>query len=176
MMTIKYCPSFQTCDMVCVHLSVLVHLCADMGVPCLHIRLPLWRHGTCRGLEAKEKSALTLKRHLLFFFFFFSFFRIQNLYHWNESSILIHSKMKWTFLPSSGETCIKDRNGPFRPNHFNCISVIHPISWGIQKNSAENDSLRLHNALRWRHNEHDSVSNHQPHDCLLNHLFGRRSK
>ena len=30
--------------------------------------------------------------------------------------------------------------------------------------------------IRWRHNEHDSVSNHQPHDCLLNHLFGRRSK
>ena len=30
--------------------------------------------------------------------------------------------------------------------------------------------------LQWRHNEHDSVSNHQPHDCLLNLLFGRRSK
>ena len=30
--------------------------------------------------------------------------------------------------------------------------------------------------LRWRHNEHDSVSNHQPHDCLLNRLFRRRSK
>ena len=30
--------------------------------------------------------------------------------------------------------------------------------------------------LQWRHNEHDSVSNHQPHDCLLNRLFGRRSK
>ena len=30
--------------------------------------------------------------------------------------------------------------------------------------------------LRWRHNEHDSVSNHQPHDCLLNRLFTRRSK
>ena len=27
--------------------------------------------------------------------------------------------------------------------------------------------------LRWRHNEHDSVSNHQPHDCLLNRLFNR---
>ena len=24
--------------------------------------------------------------------------------------------------------------------------------------------------LRWRHNEHNSVSNHQPHDCLLNRL------
>ena len=31
-------------------------------------------------------------------------------------------------------------------------------------------------SLRWRHNGRDSVSIHQPHDCLLNHLFRRRSK
>ena len=31
-------------------------------------------------------------------------------------------------------------------------------------------------ALQWRHNGHDSVSNHQPHDCLLNRLFWRRPK
>ena len=31
-------------------------------------------------------------------------------------------------------------------------------------------------ALRWRHSGRDSVSNHQPHDCLLNRLFRRRSK
>ena len=30
--------------------------------------------------------------------------------------------------------------------------------------------------LRWRHNGCDSVSNHQPHHCLLNRLFRRRSK
>ena len=30
--------------------------------------------------------------------------------------------------------------------------------------------------LQWRHNEHDGVSNHQPHDCLLSRLFRRRSK
>ena len=30
--------------------------------------------------------------------------------------------------------------------------------------------------LLWRHNDHDSVSNHQPHDRLLNRLFRRRSK
>ena len=30
--------------------------------------------------------------------------------------------------------------------------------------------------LRWRQNGRDSVSNHQPHDCLLNLLFRRRSK
>ena len=32
------------------------------------------------------------------------------------------------------------------------------------------------NSLRWRHNGRDSVSNHQPHHCLLNRLFRRRSK
>ena len=31
-------------------------------------------------------------------------------------------------------------------------------------------------ALRWRRNERDGVSNHQPHDYLLNHLFRHRSK
>ena len=30
--------------------------------------------------------------------------------------------------------------------------------------------------LQWRHNERDGISNHQPHHCLLNHLFRRRSK
>ena len=31
-------------------------------------------------------------------------------------------------------------------------------------------------ACWWRHNERDGLSNHQPHDCLLNRLFRRRSK
>ena len=39
---------------------------------------------------------------------------------------------------------------------------------------------RLHSPtfwpLRWRHNECDGISNHQPHDCLLNCLSGRRSR
>ena len=30
--------------------------------------------------------------------------------------------------------------------------------------------------LQWHHNEHDCISNHQPHDFLLNSLFRRRSK
>ena len=30
--------------------------------------------------------------------------------------------------------------------------------------------------LLWRHNGPDGVSNQQPHDCLLNRLFGHRSK
>ena len=30
--------------------------------------------------------------------------------------------------------------------------------------------------LQWRHNGSDGVSNHERLDCLLNHLFRRRSK
>ena len=31
-------------------------------------------------------------------------------------------------------------------------------------------------SLQWRHNGRDGVSNHQPHECLLNRSFRRRSK
>ena len=34
----------------------------------------------------------------------------------------------------------------------------------------------VHYSLQWHHNKHDGVSNHQPHECLLNCLFRRRSK
>ena len=30
--------------------------------------------------------------------------------------------------------------------------------------------------LQWHHNGRDSISNHQPHDCLLNHLLRRTTK
>ena len=42
--------------------------------------------------------------------------------------------------------------------------------WHLKKNV---DSIW---PLHWRHNGRDSVSNHQPHDCLFNRLFRRRSK
>ena len=34
----------------------------------------------------------------------------------------------------------------------------------------------LSRSLKWRHNEHNGISNHQPRDCLLNRLFRHRSK
>ena len=36
--------------------------------------------------------------------------------------------------------------------------------------------IKHHHPLQWRHHEHGGVSNHQPHDCLLNRLFRHRSK
>ena len=49
----------------------------------------------------------------------------------------------------------------------------------MSPNLANNVSLHLlvlGHPLHWRHNGHDSVSNQQPHDCLLNRLFRLRSK
>ena len=48
------------------------------------------------------------------------------------------------------------------------FSVIHPFTQPVSQNG--------HFSLRWRHDGCDSVSNHQPHDCLLNRLFRHRSK
>ena len=39
-----------------------------------------------------------------------------------------------------------------------------------------NNGMCFVRTLQWRHNGRDGVSNHQPHNCLLNRLFGRRSK
>ena len=42
------------------------------------------------------------------------------------------------------------------------------ILWNIE--------IHLHFTLQWRLNERNGVSNHQPHDRLLNRIFMRRSK
>ena len=41
--------------------------------------------------------------------------------------------------------------------------------------SPSGEYLKRH-ASQWCHNEREGVSNHQPHDCLFNSLFRRRSK
>ena len=37
-------------------------------------------------------------------------------------------------------------------------------------------TMSLPSPLQWRHNGRDGVSNHQPHDCLLNRLFTNQRK
>ena len=62
------------------------------------------------------------------------------------------------------------------------ISIIsrhwdHAGSWHPPIHSSTHPSIdKIKGTLRWRHNGPDSVSNHQPHDCLLNRLFSRRPK
>ena len=47
-----------------------------------------------------------------------------------------------------------------------------PAHWLFMDYSRDLSRYSLH----WRHNGCDNVSNHQPHHCLLNHLFRHRSK
>ena len=58
---------------------------------------------------------------------------------------------------------------------IHCLAqAIH--CWVRHRNTIGFSLTARHISLPWRHNGHDSVSNHQPHDCLLNRLFRRRSK
>ena len=50
------------------------------------------------------------------------------------------------------------------------------ISKSIQYNSFEYWTPLNHPPLQLRHNGHDGVSNHQPHDCLHKRFFRYRSK
>ena len=51
------------------------------------------------------------------------------------------------------------------------------MCWYINGSKDNFPALTLiHDSLQWRHHGQDSVSNNQPHDCLLNHSFRRRSK
>ena len=70
------------------------------------------------------------------------------------------------------------------------LSCTEPSKWCLlcQKQVSTSDNMwdaiicpspslkQILYTLHWRHNDPDSVSNHQPHDCLLNCLFRRRSK
>ena len=49
------------------------------------------------------------------------------------------------------------------------------IMWRLRLAKDPGD-ISPNDPLQWRHNRRDSVSNHQPHDCLLNCLFRRRWK
>ena len=62
-------------------------------------------------------------------------------------------------------------------NYWNALGAISKVKCWVLGNTRLSQGLRGHRlTLRWRHNDHDGVSNHQLHHCLLNCLFGRRTK
>ena len=56
------------------------------------------------------------------------------------------------------------------------IHVFTWASWFLVINNITNWLFGGTFLVKWRHNERDCVSDHQPQDCLLNRLFRRRSK
>ena len=89
----------------------------------------------------------------------------QPWYWWNNDDLLsIEPLEAWfieiqnfSFMKSAFENVIC-KYWPF------CVALI--VGWWCHMPSS----------LQWRHNGHGNVSNHQPHDCLLNRLYRRRSK
>ena len=71
-----------------------------------------------------------------------------------------------TFGAANEENFLKMKTLPFKPI-FDRWRFPH---WHDCSNASADITLQ------WRHNGCDSVSNHQPHDCLLNRLFRHRSK
>ena len=59
---------------------------------------------------------------------------------------------------------------------WKCVQCTQLLALFFSKELREDAPLLARKSLQWRHNGCDGVSNHQPHDCLLNRLFGRRSK
>ena len=59
---------------------------------------------------------------------------------------------------------------------LHCIPIIKPDNQCNMSIPCIIEGTMCDVALQWRHNDHDGVSNHQPRGCLLNRLFGRRSK
>ena len=78
--------------------------------------------------------------------------------------------LRWNDLDSIGSDNGSAPNRRATSHYLNNCGLFY---WCIYV-SPDQDNLTL--TLQWRHNERDGVSNHQPHDCLLNHLFRRRSK
>ena len=80
-------------------------------------------------------------------------------------------------------------NSTFSENHLWSTRIMMTSSHNTESISTSSGYIRSPNVmiptvvcwlaqitLQWRHNERDGVSNHQPHDCLLNRLFRCKSK
>ena len=89
-----------------------------------------------------------VKVYLYFLFNFFSSERVMIMYHRCTKWIIVLHWTRAIHLDPLYSTSV--------------VAVIYVSSCFI--------------ALGWRHNDHAGVSNHQPHGCLLNRLFRRKSK
>ena len=113
-------------------------------------------------------------------------------YHGNDSSFILAMSWwigivllsNWEYSPSwvvsslpsvlrvfsLGKFCNVISTSVYLATSQNTFVVFTLVSCGYT------DCDRICKTLQWRHNGRDSVSNHQPHHCLLKHLFRRRSK
>ena len=109
-----------------------------------------------------------------------------SIHHWRGWSLTI--KFREVSKPGKNgrillkfDRCLRSRDAcqiPERSDKSKRIS--HDLRWHkLQKRWFTVQWIEAQQAvisLQWRHNERNGVSNHQPHDCLPNGLFRRRSR
>ena len=73
---------------------------------------------------------------------------------------------------------LRGKNGlfVFKSQRWVFVRVKFTISAALVQARARCWTAITWTSLQWRHNGHDSVSNHQPYHCLLSRLFRHRSK
>ena len=74
------------------------------------------------------------------------------------------------------ESCSSMKRCGIRSPHTVKYSSLHAIGMYLIVFMVNKSLSGSESESEWRFNERDGVSNHQPHDCLLNCLFSRRSK
>ena len=89
--------------------------------------------------------------------------------HYLRTSFIRYTTCRYQYTPVT-------LDGKQQRHLYLCIG-----NWGVKiANKAHGiywiKYLKAQISLRWRHNEHDGISNHRPRDCLLKRIFRRRSK
>ena len=94
------------------------------------------------------------------------------MWHGNNNDIkhmtISHICIRWWTGFSNGQSISSTDDNP--DSSVKQLCIISQLKWTIH-------AITLRTWMSYySHNRRDGVSNHQPHDCLLNRLLGRRSK
>ena len=99
---------------------------------------------------------------------------VSNAFSWMKISVL-YLRLRWGEFSGFSRLCTEKTTSHY-PKRWQ-ISSLMPCGYAFPRwNVIDYRVLKQGNSLLWHHNERDSVSNHQPYDCLLNRLLKAQIK
>ena len=116
----------------------------------------------------------------MYYMYFFKTYLNPRLYHIGYNVYQLNDKAQWDvcLLPPRWTfilACITRWNQIYDPHKSTTVKNPCRINDPWRAVGTIPAMRIIINPIPWRNNGHGSVSNHQPHDCLLNRLFRRRS-
>ena len=97
--------------------------------------------------------------------------------HIDDRSTMVQVMAWYRQATSHLSQCWPRSMSPYASQGYNELNIMALTLWGLHNkinNSNKHNTFwtrhwyRISFQLQWRHNGHDSISNHQPHHCLLN--------